>query len=200
MTAIIATNSPRPRIFWEEARLDVRSAYGALKITSAVNLVEDRAYGQLDRLERLSALLREEQSFISAMRDVGIPVAFDLRIVADPDRSIPLEIALVARVWDEDQAMDASPHPQDALSGVLSQLSSSLPRHVTAEVIEDSAELRSFLRPFEAGVQVRSAVITKREIVGDPKRPDAKVGYYFSVLPLKLAGERLDTALFNAGR
>ncbi len=117
------------------------------------------------------------------MRDVGVPVAFDLRIVADPDRSIPLEIALVARVWEEDQ-VDTSPKLQDSLSGVLSQLKSSLPRHVTAEVIDDAAELHSFLRPFEAGTPVRSAVITKREIVGDPKRPDAKVGYYFSVLPL----------------
>ena len=184
MTAVITTNAPRPRIFWEEARHDVRSAYGAVKITSAVNLLEDRAYGQLDRIERLSTLLREEQSFISAMRDVGIPVAFDLRIVADPDRSIPLDIGLVARVWEEDQPAENSRYLQESLTDVLSQLKSSLPRHVTADLVDDAAELRSFLQPFDAGVPVRSAVITKREVLGDPKRPDAKVGYYFSVLPL----------------
>ena len=118
------------------------------------------------------------------MRDVGVPVAFDLRIVADPARPIPIDIAIVARVWDEDQPVDNRHDLEDSLAGVLSQLMSSLPRHVTAERVEDAEELRSFLRPFEAGDPVRSAVITKREVLGSPKRPDAKVGYYFSVLPL----------------
>lgn len=184
MTAVIMTSAPRPRIFWEEQRLDVRTMYAALKITSAVNLVEDRAYGQMERAERLSALLREEQSFIGAMRDVGIPVAFDLRIVADPGRAIPLEIAVIARVWEESPAEDGASNLQESVTGVISQLRSSLPRHVTAEPVDDATELRSFLQPFDAETSVRSAVITKREVLGDPKRPDAKVGYYFSVLPL----------------
>ncbi len=118
------------------------------------------------------------------MRDVGIPVAFDLRIVAEPDRSIPLEIALIARVWEENPTVEDPHQLEESLSGVLAQLKSSLPRHVTAELVDDAAELRSLLQPFDAGVSVRSAVITKREVLGDPKRPDAKVGYYFSVLPL----------------
>ena len=75
------------------------------------------------------------------MRDVGVPVAFDLRIVADPDRSIPLDIALVARVWDEDQPVDNRHNLEDSLAGVLSQLMSSLPRHVTAERVEDAEEI-----------------------------------------------------------
>ncbi len=41
----------------------------------------------------------------------------------------------------------------------------------------------SFLRPFDPRDPLSSAVITKREVLGVPKRPDAKVGYYFNVLP-----------------
>ncbi len=118
------------------------------------------------------------------MRDVGIPVAFDLRIVADPERSIPLDVVLMARVWEENESAENSRDLQESLAHVLSQLKSSLPRHVTAELVDDTVELRSFLQPFDAGVPVRSAIITKREVLGVPKRPDAKVGYYFSVLPL----------------
>ncbi len=86
LVAVITVDSPQPRIFWEEERPSVRSSYAAVRITSAVNLLEDRAFSQLERQERLSVLLGEEQSYISALRDQGVPAAFDLRIVADPAR------------------------------------------------------------------------------------------------------------------
>src|SRR5579862_601396 len=102
MLAVFSSDSSQPRIFWEEDAPLVRSAYAALGITSAVNLLEDRAYSLLGRQERLSVLMGEEQSFIGALRDQGFPAAFDLRIVADPGRSVPVQIALLARTWEKD--------------------------------------------------------------------------------------------------
>ena len=55
-------------IFWEEERPAGRSAYAGVRITSAVNLLEDRAYSNLERQERLSVLLGEEQAYIGALR------------------------------------------------------------------------------------------------------------------------------------
>lgn len=184
MTAVITSCIPRPRIFWEENRFDVQTAYAALRISSAVNLLEDRAYSQLERSERLSTLLREEQAFISGMRDVGMPVGFDFRIVADPDRSVPLEFALLTRIWGERADEGDERRLRASVAEVIAQLKSSIPRHVAAEEVTDVSELRSLLQPFESGVPIKSAVITKKEVLGSPKRPDAKVGYYFTVLPL----------------
>jgi Helicase HerA, central domain len=184
VTAVISTRAPQPRIFWEDPRRDGRTCYAALKITSAVNLLEDRAYGGLDRSVRLSTLLREEQSLISSMRHMGLPAAFDLRIMAEPGQSVPLEIAILARVWANDADDVGTPSLREWAERVIGQLQAALPRHVTAEVVDDEQELWSVVRPFQPDDFVRSAVITKSELLGYPKRPDAKVGYYFSVLPL----------------
>ena len=72
------------------------------------------------------------------------------------------------------QPAEASLDLQDSLTNVLYQLKSGLPRHVTADLVSDMEELRSFLRPFDSGTAVKSTIITKREILGEPKRPDAE--------------------------
>lgn len=184
MVAVVLTNSPQPRIFWEEQSPAALSAYAGVRVTSAVNLLEDRAYSQLERQERLSILLGEEQSYIGALRDQGVPAAFDLRIVADPSRAVPLDVALLARTWNNEVAPDPSaPSPEHAAAEIVANLRSGLPRHVTGAPIDDEQDLLAFLRPFERGDRISSAVITKREVVGVPKRPDAKVDYYFNVVP-----------------
>jgi Helicase HerA, central domain len=181
MAAVVTGETPAPRIFWEEKPPSVETAYAALRLTSAVNLLEDRVFGSLGRRERIATLLREEQSLINAMRDEGTPAAFDLRIVADPGRAVPVEAAIVVRTWQQ------QPAPVGGLTRgiteVVEHLHAALPRHVTGEPVEDPGEVRALLRPFGSASPVASAVITKPELVGIPKRPDAKVGYYFSVLP-----------------
>jgi hypothetical protein len=184
VTAVLSGEAPAPRLFWEDQPAAVPTAYAALRITSAVNLLEDRVFGALDRRERLAAVLRDEQPLINAMRDESIPAAFDLRIVADPGRPVPVEAAIVVRAWEQPQQGGwRGPAPAAAVTGVVGHLQAAMPRHAAGEVVTGREELTALLRPFGPAEQVSSAVITKSELVGNPKRPDAKVGYYFSVLP-----------------
>jgi hypothetical protein len=184
VTAVLTGEAPAPRVFWEEPSASTPTAYAALRITSAVNLLEDRVFGALGRRERLATLLREDQSLISTLGEEGTSAAFDLRILADPDRPVPVEAAIVVRAWQPPQA-DGVPGgaPAEAVTEVVEHLRTALPRHVAGAAIDDKAEVAALLRPFGPADPVASAVITKSEILGTPKRPDAKVGYYFSVLP-----------------
>ena len=59
--------------------------------------------------------------------------------------------------------------------------------------IESREELTSWLSPFPAAASVESVSITRREVIGLPSRPDAGVGYYFSVIPF--SGEPADWSL-----
>ena len=184
MVAILSVDNPTPKVFWEEQRPGTRSRYAGVRVTAAVNLLEDRAFSQLDRQQRLSVLLGEEQAYIGALADEGLPAAFDLRIIADPAKSVPVEVGMLARVWEDPDRADSSGRPVDQLMvEIVRHLQSGLPRHVTGEIIQDEGELSALLRPFNAGDTVVSAVVTKREVTGVPKRPDAKVAYYFSVAP-----------------
>ena len=54
MTAVLTGEAPAPRVFWEEPSASTPTAYAALRITSAVNLLEDRVFGALGRRERLA--------------------------------------------------------------------------------------------------------------------------------------------------
>lgn len=185
--AAISTEAPQPRLFWEEQASTTRTAYAGIEITAAVNLVEDRSYSNLGRAERLSVLLQEDLSFVSALQNVGVPAAFDLRIRTQPDQPIPISVALLVRVWANDADMGAATEdPRTSAEGIAARLLSSLPRHVAAEPIGNEPDLLGFLRPF-SGPSLSSTIITKRETVGMPKRPDAKVDYYFSVLPFNWA-------------
>jgi hypothetical protein len=182
--AVLAREAPAPRVFWEEQAASTPTAYAALRITSAVNLLEDRTFGALGRRERLATLMQEDQALISGLRGEGTPAAFDLRIRADPARAIPVDVAIVARAWRSSQGYEAdSRAPAEVVTDVVEHLQTALPRHVTGAAIDDQAELAALLRPFGPADPVASAVITKSEVLGSPKRPDAKVGYYFSVLP-----------------
>ena len=184
MTAILTGAAAAPRVFWEEPPVSVPTAYAALRITSAVNLLEDRVFGALGRRERLATLVQEDQSLISALGEEGIPVAFDLRILADPGRPVPVEAAIVVRAWRDSQAHRGQDQaPAEAVTEVVEHLQAALPRYVTGSPVDDEAEVAALLRPFTPGEPVASAMITKSEILGTPKRPDAKVGYYFSVVP-----------------
>lgn len=187
VAAVVVAEAPEPRIFWEDHRIRTRTAYAALRVTAAVNLLEDRVYGELDRQARISTLLREEQSFLSALRDQRIPAAFDLRMVIDPGQAVPVDVAILVRAWAPGTGSGSSRPPDEVAADVVAQLRAGLPRHAVAEEVQDDREVLSLLRPFGPQDRVSSAVITKREILGIPQRPDAKVGYYFSVLPFNWA-------------
>jgi hypothetical protein len=184
MVAIVSVENPTPKIFWEEQRPRTRSNYAGVRVTSAVNLLEDRAFRQLERQQRLAVLLGEEQAYIGALGEHGIPAAFELRIIADPSQPVPVEVALLVRAWEDPNRADRSGRSLDeVMVEIVKHLQSGLPRHVTGEIVQDEGQLGALLRPFGAGDSVVSAVITKREMTGVPKRPDAKVAYYFSVAP-----------------
>lgn len=185
MAAVILSNAPRPRVFWEQQSDSAPTAYAAIRVAAAVNLTEERSYSLLSRRDRLSALLREEQTLINTMSAGAGRVAFDLRFLTDPGRSVPTEAVILVRAWDTPGVV--GPPAETAVAEWVHQLQAGMPRHVLTETVEDRAELAALLRPFGREEPIRSAVITKREVVGVPQRPDAKVGYYFSVAPFNWA-------------
>lgn len=155
--------------------------YFGVAIDSAVNLLEAREYANLDRAARLRAALAEQQQFLGSLLGHAGYAAFDLRIQANPERPLPIEVTLLGRVWDTD--------PESAIraaSEVRRQLHRSLPTHVVASVISDSGDVQRRLDPY-GGRPVRDAMITKQEVIGAPSRPDAGRTWYFSVLPLSRA-------------
>ena len=62
------------------------------------------------------------------------------------------------------------------------QVHALLPRHVVGTALDD-ADVVSFLDPFPTAQDLDTAVITRHEVTGTPLRPDAKVAYYFSIVP-----------------
>ena len=156
----------------------VPNAYFAVRVDSAVDLLEAREYQGLSRADRLAKALGEQQGFLNGFSDPALNAALDLRIIIDPQASVPVSMVLLGRVWGPD------PNEVTARAGRLStQVHAALPRHVTGSLAADEAEIGTLLWPFPAGQPVDSAVITRHELVGLPSRPDAQVAYYFSAVP-----------------
>jgi hypothetical protein len=154
------------------------AAYG-IRIDAAVNLLEAREYSGLGRDERLSKALAEQRAFVNQLLEPSLGLV-DLRTRITPGSARPIEIALLGRIWRDDAArLDAYAIER------RDQLLASIPRHLTASPIEDAEELTTWVEPLDASSE--SAMITRREILGLPQRPDAKVAYYFSVVPFNWA-------------
>jgi hypothetical protein len=185
MAAVFPGQAPSPRLSWEEQPASVPTAYAAVRITSAVNLLEDRAYRLLGRGEQLALLLAEDRALVSAIRDERPPTAFDLRILADPSQPVPIQAAIVVRAWQPPAGGPGEPGPAPgaAVTAAAGRLLAALPRRVTGAIVGDQQELLGILRPFAPQDLLRSALITRPEIIGTPARPDAKASYYFSVQP-----------------
>jgi hypothetical protein len=151
-----------------------------LRIDSAVNLLEAREYAELDRVQRLHKALEEQRGFINQVRDPSLG-AIDLRTLITPGAPVPIQVALMGRLCGPDRA---SLEEQAAVR--QQQLLASLPRHVNATPISDRDELAGWLAPLGTGAP-DAAMITRRELVAVPRRPDASVAYYFSVVPFNWA-------------
>ena len=181
MPALLKTVGVPPSILTSARRADVRNAYFAIEIDSAVDLLEAREYQGLQRADRLAKALGEQQGFLNSFFDPDLSAALDLRIIVGQQGTTAIRIALLGRVWGDDPAEVA------AQAGRFSgQLRASLPRHVTGTLVPDEAAVAALLRPFPAG-PAESAVITRHELLGRPSRPDAGVTYYFSAVPFNWA-------------
>ncbi len=181
MPALLMTAGPAPGLLARVRRPEVTSAYFAISIDAAVNLLEAGEYQGLPRPERLGKALGEQQVFLNAFADPALHMALDLRIIAGRQPTAPVMVGLLGRVWGDDRAEVTA-----RAERLASQLHASLPRHVTGAIADDEAEVRALLAPLPDG-PAESAVITRHELLGRPSRPDAGVPYYFSVVPFTWA-------------
>ena len=175
----IIRSAPPPGLRIEEHREPLPSVYFGVRIDAAVNLLEAREYEALERTERLRKALDEQRTYINAVLDPSLRLALDLRTRVRPQERPPIQIALLGRVWGDDDRVALT-----ARAGTLQrQLLATLPRHLTGSPIDDSDELLQWLSPFGSATAVDAAMVTRREVTAVPRRPDAKVAYYFSVVP-----------------
>jgi hypothetical protein len=177
MGTLHTVSAPPPSLFVTGDRAPVASAYFAVTVDAAVDLLEARDYKDLPRSERVSKAQAEQQGFLNGFFDPGLRMALDLRIAADPAAGTPISVALLGRVWD-----GSAPEAIARAEGLRGQVHAAIPRHVTATVVEDADDVARLLTPFPAG-PVDSAVISRHELIGLPSRPDAGVAYYYSATP-----------------
>lgn len=170
-------SAPPPALYATGDRPPVANAYFAVTVDAAVDLLEAREYRGLPRHERVAKAQAEQQEFLDGFSDPGLGAALDLRIAVDPAASTPVSVSLLGRVWGG--SADGVTARAEGLRG---QVQAAMPRHVTATQVEDPATVARLLSPF-AGAAVDSAVITRRELIGLPSRPDAGVSYYYSAVP-----------------
>ena len=177
MGSLHTISAPPPALYVVGDRAPVANAYFAITVDAAVDLLEAREYKDLPRSERVSKAQAEQQGFLNGFFDPGLGAAFDLRIIANPADSTPVSVALLGRVWGGSVSAVTA-----RAEGLRRQVHAAIPRHVTATLVEDGDAVARLLTPFR-GVAVDSAVITRRELIGLPSRPDAGVSYYYSAVP-----------------
>ena len=162
-----------------------RSHAFAIRVDATVNLLEERELLGMQRAERLTKALAEQQAFLNTLLDPSLLCAFDLRLIARPGEPVPVDVVLLGRTW---AASSIGSVDQEARSEALvRQIHTRMPRHITASIIEDHDEVLDLLQPFGRTSAVDTAVICKRELLGFPGRPDAQVSSYFSVVPFNWA-------------
>lgn len=189
--ALVLRSAPPPALRPSSDGVTPTGFFG-IRINAAANLLEAREYAMLPRPERLRKALDEQRAFLNAFLDPSLPLVLDLRTRVQPSSRPPLEVALIGRTWD------TQPDAVRARAITLrDRAQAALPRHVAGSVIEEPEELSGWLRPFEPRAGLDVAMVTRREIVAAPRRPDAKVAYYFSVVPFNWADSDW-TSLYSA--
>jgi Helicase HerA, central domain len=176
---VVATSSPTPGLLPDAYGDPSPTTYFGIEIVSAVNLLEAREYEGLQRGERLSKALSEQQGFLSGLLDPSLRAAYDLRVLVRPDSATPLSVVLLGRVWGSTDQSSLN----DRSGELARHVQALLPRHVNGEIMDDQGRINRALSPFSFETPIDSATITKREEIALPTRPDAKVAYYFSVVP-----------------
>ena len=147
------------------------SGYVGVRLDTTVNLLEARAFAGLDRPTRLHTAVADQLRMLTDLSGAESS-AFDLRFLADPD-SAAVHAAILARSWSRDPR-----GAEEAAARAGQHVLASLPGHVTASAIDDPT---GWLDPFGPTAALDSVLITRRELVGVPSRPDASTSYYFSV-------------------
>ncbi len=175
---LVPTSLPVPGIVADRIGDAHPASLFAIRIDSAVNLLEDREYAGLQRNERILKALADQQSFLNGLLDPSLKCAFDLRFVSHPD-SGGIDTVLLGRTWG---SLDPGALAERT-EGLVRQVHAMVPRHVHATAVADVSEVGRLFWPFEHGAHVETASVHRREIIGTPSRPDAGVGYYFSVVP-----------------
>ena len=175
---LLVSTGPSPGLAVDGAAGDTTTAYIGVRIDAAVNLLEAREYAGQTRAERLRIALEEQRSFLNGLLDPSLQMLVDLRTRVRPGAASPIEVALIGRVWDLEEGV-ARQRAED----LRQQVVGSLPRHVVGSAITDSDELAEWMATPGEGPDFDAAMITRREVMGTPRRPDARVAYYFSVVP-----------------
>ena len=180
MTTLLRT-APPPALRVDGYAAAVPSAIFGIRIESAVNLLEAREYQGLDRDQRLRKALDEQRAFVNQLLDPRLGLV-DLRTRVEPGAAVPIAIVLLGRTWDT----EATGH-EGAAAGRREGLLASIPRHLSASPIDDTDELGAWVAPFGSDRGTESVMITRRETTAIPRRADARVAYYFSVVPFNWA-------------
>ena len=171
---LVPTSLPVPGIVADRIGEAHPASLFAIRIDSAVNLLEDREYAGLQRNERLLKALGDQQAFLNGLMDPSLKCAFDLRFTASPDTGV--DTVLLGRTWGG--------APGDGRAeGLVRQVHALIPRHVHGTVVDDPVEVQRLFWPFTGTAPVETAAVHRRELLGTPSRPDAGVPYYFSVVP-----------------
>jgi hypothetical protein len=147
------------------------SGYVGVRLDATVNLKESREFAGLDRPARLRTAVADQHRMITDLSGAEA-TAFDLRLLTDPN-SATVHAAILARSWSGDPRI-----ADDAATRAGRQLLASLPGHVIGSALEDPS---GWLDPFGPATELDSVVLTRRELIGVPSRPDAGSSYYFSV-------------------
>lgn len=176
--SLLLRTDPAPGFDFAHSDGAFPSVYFGVRVEAAVNLLEAREYQGLGRAERLHKALEEQRSFLNNLLDPSLKLVVDLRTRVRPDSRPALEVALLGRVWEQDQRV-----AEERARSLQRHLLASLPRHVIGSAIEETGEIVEWLSPFRPDAEIDAAMVTRREVTGKPQRPDAKVAYYFSVVP-----------------
>jgi nucleoside phosphorylase len=178
----IVTVSGRRPPYRHEVLPDVSgdaSAYFGISVDAAVNMQTSSRYRELSRAERLRLALAEQSNMLGSMRGYADHAAFDLRIRVRPESPVPIDVSILGRTWA------ATAHEAASASiRVRREILDRMPGYLVASAITDLHVLDDVLDPY-ADAPVQGGLITKREILGEVTRPDAKSSYYFSVSRFK---------------
>jgi Helicase HerA, central domain len=178
VAGLLLRTAPQPALSAGDRDEEGRpTVYFGVRIDAAVNLLEAREFDGLDRTGRLRKALEEQRSFLNGLLDPSLESVLDLRTRVSPGNASPIEVALIGRVWDHDRAA-----AEARAEAIRRHLLAALPRHVAGSAIDDEEDLAEWLAA-PGGGALDGAQITRREVIAAPRRPDAGVGYYFSVVP-----------------
>src|ERR1700733_83583 len=101
MGAFRLVSAPPPGLV-PGAGAPVPNAYFAVRVDSAVDLLEAREYQGLPRDDRLAKALGEQQGFVNGFFDPDLKAALDLRIVVRQQAATPVSVSLVGRAWGDE--------------------------------------------------------------------------------------------------